>query len=159
MKNIYVALENVRSVYNVGAIFRTCSFFGVYDVILVGYSGKDFNTLNKPVLHEKVTKTALGSEEDLNITFFENSGELIEFARGGGSDVVAVEQNEKSTPLEDWKPKDNSILVFGNEVDGVSEEILAKANGVIEISHHGKHGSLNVTTACGVVLHQLSRND
>lgn len=123
---------------------------------MVGYSGKDLDTLDRPVLHEKVAKTALGSEEDLNITFLKNSEELIKFANESGLDIVAVEQDSRSTPLEDWIPENNSILVFGNEIDGVSKEILAKANDIIEISHHGKHGSLNVTTTCGVVLHAIS---
>lgn len=127
-------------------------------MILVGYSGKDLDTLNKPVLHEKVAKTALGSEKDLNITFLENSEELIKYSRENNLGIVVVEQKSKSTLLENWTPKNNSILVFGNEVDGVSDEILAKTNDIIEISHHGKHDSLNVTTACGVVLYKLLRS-
>lgn len=151
-----MALENVRSLHNVGAIFRTCSFFGFYNVVLVGYSGKNVDTLNNPILHEDVSKTALGSEKDLNITMLENCEDLIDMAHKSGLDIVAIEQNAKSTPLSDWKPKNNTILVFGNEVDGVSKDILAAASDIVEISRYGKHGSLNVTTVCGIVLNKIS---
>ncbi len=157
METIYIALENVRSLYNIGAVFRTCSFFGVYNVILVGYSGKNFNTQGKVVLHEDVKKTALGSENDLAITFLESADALIKFASKAKLSLIAVEQSEKSKELKNYKLNKNAVLVFGNEVEGVSPKILKNATHIIEISHYGKHKSLNVTTACGVVLYQLTK--
>jgi 23S rRNA (guanosine2251-2'-O)-methyltransferase len=156
MGNFYIALENLRSLYNIGAIFRTCSFLGVWDVILVGYSGKMFDLKGRKVLNSYILKTSLGSENDLNIIFLKSSGELISFAKDRNLRLVSIEQSEKSTRLNEWEPGANSILVFGNEVDGVSQEILNASNEIVEISRHGKHGSLNVTTACGIVLNKIA---
>jgi tRNA G18 (ribose-2'-O)-methylase SpoU len=152
MNNVYVALENIRSLYNIGAIFRTCSFFGVTKVLLVGYSGRNFDTRGNVVLHEEIKKSSLGSEKDIEINFVENSNELILYAKKNDLQIVSIEQNEKSTKLCNWKPTDNTILVFGNEVDGVSKEILEASNEIVEIERVGKHNSLNVTTACGIIL-------
>jgi 23S rRNA (guanosine2251-2'-O)-methyltransferase len=156
VKKIYIALENIRSLYNIGAIFRTCSFFGFENILLVGYSGKNEDTFYKPVLHEKISKTALGSEKDLKIHFIENSDDLIKFARESRLEIIVVEQNGASTPLKRWRVRDKIILVFGNEVNGVSEEVLSCASEIIEIPRYGKHSSLNVTTACAVVLHHIT---
>lgn len=159
MRNVYIALENIRSLYNVGAIFRTCSFFGFYNVLLVGYSGKDYKGITK-VLHEKVKKSSLGSEKDLNIKFIPDSNSLINFAQKNELEIISIEQNEKSISLGTFcnrnYPLENKIFVLGNEVTGVSKKIQHKSQATIEISRHGKHTSLNVTTTCGIVLHSLT---
>ncbi len=155
MKNIYIALEDLRSLYNIGAIFRTCSFFGFYNVILVGYSGKTANEHGEPILHPNILKTSLGAEKDLNIQFIPDSTGLLSYAQKNNLQIVAVEQTERSEPLHEWKPEDNAIIVFGNEVTGVSEELLDKSNKIVEVYRAGKHNSLNVTTVCGVVLYQI----
>jgi tRNA G18 (ribose-2'-O)-methylase SpoU len=152
MSNVYVALENVRSLYNIGAIFRTCSFFGIKNIILVGYSGKNFNTRGKIVLHEEIKKSSLGSEKDLKIKFLENSSDLINFVIKNSLKLISIEQNKKSINLRKWEPTENSVLVFGNEVDGISEDILRASDEIIEIKKLGKHNSLNVTTTCGIIL-------
>lgn len=154
---IYIALENLRSLHNIGAIFRTCSFFGVYNILLVGYSGKTKDHYDRVILHPDVAKTALGAEEDMNIEFIEDSAELIKHADKKRAHLVAVEQHENSTVLEDFTflTGKDVILVFGNEVEGVSEEVLNAANVIVEIQQLGKKGSLNVTTACGITLATL----
>lgn len=152
MKEIYVALENLRSLYNIGAIFRTCSFFGVKNVILVGYSGKRFNTLGQPILHDQIKKSSLGAEESLNIIFLETSSDLIKFAKENHLKLVSAEQHPDSTSLNKWKVSDKTVLVFGNEVEGVSKEVLSSSNQIIEVVRTGVHNSLNVTTVCGIVL-------
>ncbi len=86
---IYIALENVRSLYNVGSVMRTMSFFGMKDLILVGYSGRKKPGLDK--LHEKVTKTALGAEKDIKIKWLKNSDELIKFCKEKKLKLAAVE--------------------------------------------------------------------
>lgn len=149
---IYVALENIRSLYNIGAIFRTLSFFGIYDVILVGYSGKD----SKGNLHKDIVKTSLGSENDLNITFLETSSSLLAFAKENKLKIVSVEQNEKSTDLKDYGDFNNCVLVFGNEVAGITQEVLEISDAIVEIQRTGKHKSLNVTTAVGIALHTIT---
>jgi tRNA G18 (ribose-2'-O)-methylase SpoU len=152
MKNVYIALENVRSLYNVGAIMRTCSFFGFYKLVLIGYSGTKFDFKGNKILHPEVAKTALGAEEDMEIVFLENTEELFHFAKEKKLKIVSIEQDEKAVKLDAWKPQENSILVFGNEVKGVSKETLGISDEIVEIERIGKKGSLNVTTAVGVVL-------
>ena len=154
---IYVALENLRSLYNIGGIFRTCSFFGITRVLLVGYSGRNFDTRGRSVLHEDVKKSSLGSEANLEIVFLEDAGELLKYAKDNGLRVVSMEQNEKSLKLGDWAPQDNSILVFGNEVTGVSDELLLGSDQIVEVERPGVHNSLNVTTTCGIVLHKATQ--
>lgn len=169
MGNVYIALENIRSLYNVGAIFRTCSFFGFYNVLLVGYSGKDHKGITQ-VLHEKVQKSSLGSEKDLNIRFVTDANALIEFAKKYNLELISIEQDEKSISIDEFFHGNkshcndkktflnNRIFVFGNEVTGVSLQIIGASKYILEISRHGKHSSLNVTTACGVFLHSIAQS-
>ncbi len=152
---MYLALENVRSLYNVGSVMRTMSFFGIKNLLLVGYSGRKKPGLNK--LHEKVTKTALGAEKDIKINFLKNSDELIKFCKQNKTRLVAIEQDKKSVNLEDWKAKKKSVVVLGNELQGVSLEVLKTADEIIEIPRLGKKGSLNVATAAGIVIAKYSR--
>lgn len=145
-----IALENIRSLYNVGAIFRTASFFGITKILLVGYSGR--KTAGMDELHEKVKKTALGTEKDLIIKFLSNSIQLIKFAKDNKLKLVAIEQAKKSIAINSWQPENNSVLVFGNEIDGVSQEILSVAETIVEIPRLGKKGSLNVSVAAGIIM-------
>lgn len=145
-------MENIRSLYNVGAILRTCSFFGVKNVVLVGYSGKRTLPNGRKVLHEKLTKTALSSQDDLKIEFVDTSKELIEYARDHKLKIVVFEQNKSSVRLSKWKPENNCILIFGNEVDGVGEELIKAADKTIEIERRGNHNSLNVEVAAGIAI-------
>ena len=162
-KNIYIALENIRSLFNIGAVFRTCSFFGFTNVILVGYSGKTKNTKNETILNKEILKSSLGSEKDLQITFLETSDDLIKFCEENELNLISIEQRYKSIKLS--KPEMNLILndekgfvlVFGNEVSGVSDIVLKHSKAALEIPRLGKHNSLNITTACGIVLYELSR--
>jgi len=152
---MYLALENIRSLYNVGSIFRTASFFGISKVLLVGYSGRARPGVNE--LHEKVKKTALGAEKDLEIEFIKNSEELIKFTEGNKLKLTAVEQDKKSVDIAKWQAEKNSVLVFGNEVNGVSQEVLEAADEVVEIPRRGKKGSLNVEVAAAIILAQVVR--
>lgn len=156
VKNIYVALENVRSLHNVGAIMRTCSFFGFYKLILIGYSGTKLDFKGNKVLHPQIAKTSLGAEVDVRVTFLENAEELFHFAKENKLTIIAIEQHKKSTSLKDWNPIDNTILVFGNEVKGISKDTLDISDEIVEIEKIGNKASLNVTTTLGVVLHKIS---
>lgn len=159
MQNIYVCLDNIRSLFNVGAIFRTCSFFGVAKVILLGYSGKALGLEGadgSKTLHKDVKKTALGAENDLKLIFLNTNLELFEFAKSNGLKIIAFEQAPKSEDFNEWLPEDNSILVFGNEVAGVNSEILSRTDKCVEIiSENKKHNSLNVEVTCGIALSKL----
>jgi tRNA G18 (ribose-2'-O)-methylase SpoU len=156
MKKIYIALENVRSLHNVGSIMRTCSFFGFYKLILIGYSGTKLNFKGNKVLHSQLEKTSLGAEEDMEVTFLENAEELFHFAKENKLTITSIEQHEESTKLKNWNPKDNTILIFGNEVKGVSKDTLDISDEIVEIERAGNKASLNVTIAVGVVLGVLA---
>ena len=153
---MYVALENVRSLHNVGAIMRTCSFFGFYKLILTGYSGTKLNFKGDKILHPQIEKTSLGAEEDMEVIFLENTEELFHFAKENKLTITSIEQHKESTKLKEWKPKDNTILIFGNEVKGISKDTLDISDEIVEIERIGNKSSLNVTTALGVVLHLVS---
>ena len=162
MPKVYVALENIRSLYNIGAIFRTCSFFGVEGIILVGYSGKITLPNGTVVLHEEILKSSLGSEQDLDIVLLESSTNLMEYAHDRKIELVSVEQAPGSIMPKQLKKEigniteKNIIVVFGNEISGVSKDILESSCYILEIPRKGKHNSLNVTTACGIILYELS---
>lgn len=160
MNKVYVALDNIRSLENVGAIMRTCSFFGVPNLVLIGYSGTDINFKGERVLHSTITKTALGAEKDLNIKIFESYGEFFDFVRNENLEIVSIEQNAKAIKLGDFTFKNELdaglVLVFGNEREGVSTEILDKSSKVVEIERLGSKNSLNVATCVGIVLHHIA---
>ncbi len=157
VKNVYIALDNVRSLYNVGSVMRTCSFFGLKKVILIGYSGTKFNFKGEKILHPKLEKTALGAEQDVEVTFIENSEELLWFAKDENLKIVSIEQDTRSKDFDSWKPEENSILVLGNEVTGVSHDILEISEDIIEIKRIGKKHSLNVATAAGLLIHKVAK--
>lgn len=157
-KKIYIALDNVRSLENVGAIMRTCSFFGINDLILIGYSGTTVNFKDQRVLHPTIKKTALGAELDLNIKIFESSQEFLDFIRNENISLFSVEQASNSLKLNtfDFVLLDNFCLVFGNERDGVNQEILEKSTSIIEIERLGNKNSLNVATSVGIVVSRIN---
>lgn len=145
-----VALENIRSLFNIGAILRTSEFFGIKAVWLVGYTGRERNDWDE--LHHKIAKTALGAEKNLKLRFITGSLQLINLAQKQHCKLVAVEQHPKSISLNSWQPNNRSVLVFGSETDGVSKEVLAAAAQIVEIPRLGKKNSLNVATVAGIVL-------
>jgi len=147
---MYLALENIRSLYNVGSIFRTASFFGIKNILLVGYSGRKAANIDE--VHEKVKKTALGAEKDLEIKFIKDSYELINFCRKNKLKLVAIEQDKNSVAIDRWRPVKNSVLVFGNELQGCSLKVLKAAEAIVEIPRLGKKRSLNVSVAVGIVM-------
>ncbi|AKM79790.1 MAG: tRNA/rRNA methyltransferase (SpoU) [Candidatus Beckwithbacteria bacterium GW2011_GWB1_47_15] len=149
-----VALENIRSLYNVGAILRSASFFGVSEVFLVGVTGSR-KIGGQRWLHEGLAKTALGAEWQLQIKILKDSQKLIDLAKKNGLKLVVVEQTAGATPLSSFRPGKNMVLVFGNEVTGVSQKVLAAADKVVEIPRRGKKTSLNVAVAAGIVLSRL----
>ena len=153
MTEFYIALENTRSLYNVGSVLRTCSFFGVKKLFLIGYSGKRLLPNGKYEIHEKIAKTSLGSWEDVLVVSFNTPDEFVTYCAGEGITVLAVEQASNSKNLYNYKlPEQTSVLVFGNEKDGVSQVLLDAAQAVLEIPRTGTHNSLNVSVACAVVV-------
>jgi len=148
---IIVVLENIRSMHNVGSVFRTADAFLIQQIYLCGF------TAQPP--HRDINKTALGATETVEWRYFKDSAKAILELQEAGYKVLAVEQTEGSRLLNRVKlEKDEKIaIVFGNEVEGVSNEALQLCNGSLEIPQLGMKHSLNVSVAAGIVLWELVR--
>ena len=148
---VIVVLENIRSAYNVGSVFRTADAFLVEAIYIIGYSAKP--------PHKEIKKTALGAEETVSWKHFKTSGEAIEELKSKNYKVLAIEQAEGSCKLQavSFEPKEKMAVVFGNEVTGVEQSTLLMCDGCIEIPQLGMKHSLNIATAAGVVLWELVR--
>lgn len=147
---VIAVLENIRSAYNVGSVFRTADAFLLESIYLCGY------TAFPP--HKEIKKTALGAEETVSWKHFRNIAEALAEIRSLGYKVYAVEQAVDSWKLGSFSVEDDKIaVIFGNEVTGVEQSTIALCDGVIEIPQLGMKHSLNVATAAGVVLWELIR--
>lgn len=148
---IILILENIRSAYNVGSVFRTSDAFLVQAIYIIGYSAKP--------PHKEIKKTALGAEETVSWKYFKTSEEAIADARLEGFNVYAAEQAEGSFKLNaiGFEAEEKIAVVFGNEVTGVEQSTIALCDGCLEIPQLGMKHSLNIATAAGVVLWELVR--
>ncbi len=149
---VSLLLENIRSMNNVGSIFRTADAFLASGIFLCGY------TPRPP--HRDIHKTALGATETVEWKYSESALETIRDLKMAGYKIVGVEQVEGSIPLHLFKPpvNENLLLVFGNEVEGVSEDLLALCDICIEIPQFGMKHSLNVSVAAGMVMWEIVRS-
>jgi tRNA G18 (ribose-2'-O)-methylase SpoU len=145
---VAVLLHNVRSLYNVGAFFRTADAVGLSRLYLAGFTGSPPS--------RQLAKTALGSEETVA---WERTDAvtLIESLRGTEWEIAAVETTPETVDLFDWKPKFPALVIFGHEVDGLPTALLERCNTHVRIPMLGAKRSLNVATAGGVVLYELLR--
>jgi 23S rRNA (guanosine2251-2'-O)-methyltransferase len=150
---IIVVLENIRSAYNVGSVFRTGDAFLIEAIYLVGY------TAFPP--HKEIRKTALGAEDSVSWIHFKTMEEAFLSIRNKGYTTVAAEQTDKSIPLHQLKEVKNAgmAIIFGNEVSGVELTTLQQCDAVVEIPQLGMKHSLNIATAAGVVLWELVRTN
>lgn len=150
-KPVIVALENIRSAYNVGSVFRTADAFLLEAIYICGY------TCKPP--HKEIKKTALGAEDSVAWKHFENTDLAISELRGLGYKIFAVEQAQGSTMLNhlNYTPGEKIAVIFGNEVTGVEQSTIQQCEGCIEIPQFGMKHSLNIATAAGVVLWELVR--
>jgi tRNA G18 (ribose-2'-O)-methylase SpoU len=147
---VIAVLENIRSAYNVGSVFRTADAFLLHSLYICGY------TAFPP--HKEIRKTALGAEDSVSWKYVKNIQEAIEEIRQAGYKVYAVEQAEESWKLGSFAVEEEKVaVIFGNEVTGVEQSTIALCDGVIEIPQLGMKHSLNVATAAGVVLWELIR--
>jgi 23S rRNA (guanosine2251-2'-O)-methyltransferase len=148
---LIAVLDNVRSMHNVGSVFRTADAFLLSGIYLCGYT---------PVPpHREIHKTALGATETVHWKYFENTGAAIEQLKAEGFEVWAVEQVDNSIMLNDleWKGEEKLAIVFGNEVNGVEENVLRLCKGSIEIPQSGMKHSLNISVAAGIVFWEMVR--
>ena len=143
---VVLVLDNVRSLHNVGAVFRTADAFALEHIYLCGVTGQP--------PHREITKTALGSTESVAWTHTPTTLEAAQQLQAAGYQLVAVEQTTGSVPLPQFRPTLGRplALVLGNEVFGVDDEVLALCEVAVEIPQLGTKHSLNVSVAAGVVL-------
>jgi tRNA G18 (ribose-2'-O)-methylase SpoU len=148
---LILLLENVRSMHNVGSVFRTADAFLVESIWLCGY------TPRPP--HRDIHKTALGATETVEWKYEESAPMAVEKLKAAGYRIVGLEQVEGSIPLQQFKSGEYEklVLVLGNEVDGVSDAVLAVCDSCIEIPQYGMKHSLNVSVAAGMLLWELAR--
>ncbi len=148
---VIAVLENIRSAYNVGSVFRTADAFLLEAVYIIGY------TAIPP--HKEIKKTALGAEESVTWQHFPNSASAIEALKKMGYKVFAVEQAVDSLKLQEisFTPEEKIAVIFGNEVTGVEQQTILQCDSCIEIPQLGMKHSLNIATAAGVVLWELVR--
>jgi tRNA G18 (ribose-2'-O)-methylase SpoU len=146
---LVVVLDNVRSMHNVGSVFRTADAFLVGQMALCGY------TPQPP--HRDIHKTALGATETVAWQYYPTTLEAVMALKQQGYSVVAVEQTTSSVqlPAFEWNGHKPLAIVFGNEVEGVSNEVLALCDAAIEIPQFGMKHSLNISVAAGIVLYRL----
>ena len=146
---VHVVLDNLRSAYNVGSIFRTSDAGAVEHIHLCGMSA------HPP--HKKLEKTALGAFDYVPWTYHERTTDALEEL--GQKDIfrVAVEVTENSVPVPDFEWPTPVAIVFGNEVTGINERVLLACDATVRIPMHGYKNSMNVATAFGIVLYEVLR--
>ncbi len=149
-KDFYVVCDNIRSLENIGSIFRTADALGISKIYLCGISGRP--------PHQKIAKTALGAESTIPFEYHRQTWRLVEKFKKEKVLVVALEQSPQSIPYTKFKPKFPLALVIGNEVRGITKKVLGKADTIIYLPMKGKKESLNVSVAFGVAGYYLIQN-
>ena len=144
---LIVVLDNIRSLNNIGSIFRTCDAFLVSKIYLCGITAKPPN--------RKINKTALGSTDSVEWDYFKSTIKLIEKLKSEGVKIWSIEQVERAQKLNYIEKIDSKLkhaIVFGNEIKGVEQKIIDISENTIEIDQYGTKHSLNVSVAAGIVI-------
>ena len=146
---LIIVLDNIRSLNNIGSVFRTSDAFLVQKIYLCGI------TATPP--HKDIHKTALGATETVAWEYAKDTLEVVETLKAEGVKIVSIEQAENAVMLNDFTPnKDTTYaLVFGNEVKGVQQAVVTASDVVVEIPQYGTKHSLNISVSCGVVVWDL----
>ena len=143
---LIIVLDNIRSLNNIGSVFRTSDAFLIKKIYLCGITAKP--------PHKDIHKTALGSTNTVDWEYVENTLDLIKRLQLNGVQVASIEQADNSTMLNNFQPEANKTyaLVFGNEVKGVQQDVVSASDIVLEIPQFGTKHSLNISVSCGVVV-------
>ena len=147
---LIVVLDDVRSMYNIGSVFRTCDAFRVEALYLCGICQTPPST--------EIHKTALGAEESISWRYFKTALEAVETLRKEGYTVLSVEQVEHSTKLQTFVPQRDLkyAVVLGNEVKGVHQEVVDTSDGCLEIPQLGTKHSMNVSVTAGIIIYKFA---
>ena len=148
---VRIVLDNIRSLHNVGSAFRTADAFRVEKIFLTGITG------TPP--HREIQKTALGATESVPWEYVEQPSAIVRKLKAQGYIVVIVEQTSESIPLQKFDPSANQkhCLIFGNEINGVSDEVIALGDVALEIPQEGTKHSLNISVCLGIVVWEIFR--
>lgn len=146
---VCLVLDNIRSLHNVGSAFRTADAFRIEKIYLTGITG------TPP--HREIEKTALGATASVDWAYVEKPEEAVRALKESGYQIVVVEQTTDSVPLNTFRvaPDQKYALVFGNEVKGVSEEVIALGDWALEVPQVGTKHSLNISVCLGIVLWEV----
>ena len=146
---VCIVLDNIRSLHNVGSAFRTADAFRISKIFLTGITGCP--------PHREIQKTALGATESVPWEYVESTSVIVKKLQEAGYKIVIVEQTSESIPLQNFNPQTNQkyCLVFGNEVNGVSDDVLAFGDVALEIPQEGTKHSLNISVCLGIVVWQF----
>lgn len=146
---IVIVLDNIRSLNNIGSTFRTADCFRLLEIHLCGITAKP--------PHREIQKTALGATETVDWKYFENTEDSLNTLKESGFKIYSVEQIENSISLENLTPNKSEkyALVFGNEINGVSEKVIELSDEYVEIPQYGTKHSFNVSVSIGIVLWQF----
>ena len=145
---IIVLLDNIRSLNNIGSVFRTCDAMGVKKVYLCGI------TATPP--HREIRKTAIGASESVDWEYAENPIEILKKYKKLNYSLIAVEQTSKSISLENYSHNmAKTLLIFGNEIDGVSQNLIDECDISLEIPQYGTKHSMNISVTTGIILWTL----
>ena len=152
-EKIFLVLHNIRSAHNVGAIFRTADAAGAAKIFLTGYTPSPRDALGN--YREEIKKTALGAERFVAWEARRDAVKLVKMLRSADINIVALEQAPGAVDYRKFKPRFPLALIVGNEVRGLSKNILRVSDAIIKIPMHGKKESLNVSVAAGIALFAL----
>lgn len=149
---LVVVLDHVRSLYNVGSVFRTADAFRLSGICLCGI------TACPP--HPEIHKTALGAEDSVYWKHYERTEDAVYFLKGQGYTVLAVEQCQGSTMLQDFRPEADKkyAVILGNEVKGVQQQVVDSCDGCLEIPQFGTKHSMNVSVTAGIVMWHFAQS-
>ncbi len=148
-RKFYVVCENIRSLENVGSIFRTADAIGVDKIFLCGITGKP--------PHHKISKTALGAEKNIPFEYCKQTWRVVDKLKKGGVRIISLEQDNRADDYINFKPEFPLALVIGHEVDGIKKKTLDKSDKIIFLPMRGKKESLNVSVAFGVAGYHISK--
>lgn len=152
-KTIAVCLPDIRSAYNIGSIFRTCDAAGIRKIYLSGHSPCPTDKFGRA--RKDIAKTALGAEKTIDWEYSKSTATLIKKLKKEGFHCIAIEQSKDSIDYKKVKVKTKTLFVFGNEVTGLSKNILNLMDEVAEIPMMGGKESLNVSVSAGIALFRI----
>lgn len=142
-----IVLNNIRSLYNVGSIFRSADGAGVEKIFLCGITGYPPNS--------QISKTALGAENEVPFEYRAEAGSVIDELKEKGYEIVTLEQTEESVPYQEFIPEKPICLILGNEVEGVESDLVEFCDRAVEIEMAGLKNSLNVSVAFGILAYHI----